>query len=408
MREFKIINKDRDVQYKNMMEAIGRNASKPVVENIPLKSTRMRSIINSHRLAGAYKSNSKVAYIGEQFPTEIIFAFDYIAWNIESMGILFSQSGDVNEFFNLTQENSISRDICSFLRGPFGLMLANCYPTPDIIVANDQPCDCLGKLKFMASKFYETPFYKLNTPNNINDDSISYLVNQFKRLLGQIESTSGIDFEEDNFRSVVMYSNKARDYYCKIVQLHRKYNLPGISRELHEIFGMNCFGLKETVQLCKSLYSEALEMSNNPDYSKKEKRVLWVGQIPEDSHELLQLLEKEVEIIYWAPLWEANLMMLDDDEPLKSIARRAILYHWHLERMREDTIDICEKFEIEGIVLANMWGCRNMMGISPMMREMAATKDIKCLTINIDIIDRNNYSFTNVKNRIDAFLEILL
>lgn len=48
-----------------------------------------------------------------------------------------------------------------------------------------------------------------------------------------------------------------------------------------------------------------------------------------------------------------------------------------------------------------------MMGVSPMLRELATSKNLKCLTINVDLVDRNNYVFNHVKSRVDAFLELL-
>ncbi|MBN2535777.1 MAG: 2-hydroxyacyl-CoA dehydratase [Spirochaetales bacterium] len=407
MNALKIKDKNRELQYRNMIAVLGKYNNNPENPAGSLTSRRMRSIMNSYRLAEAYKPGSKVAYVGEQFPTEIVFAFNLLAWNIESMSILFAQADYADEFLHLTQENSLSRDICSFLRGPFGVMLANCYPYPDIILANDQPCDCLAKLEYMASKLYRCPFFTLNTPNYINDDSLAYLLRQCNDMIYYIESSTNIRFREENFRKVVDYANEAKDYYCKTIELHRKAMLPGVSRELHEIFSMNCFGLKETVRICRTLYEEALELYNHNTDRKKRKRILWVGQVPESTHELLGYMENDHEVIFWAPLWEGNLLMLDSKNPLKSIAERAILYHWNSERMKQNISGICDTYELDAIIISNIWGCRNMLGINPMVRELANERRLKFLTINLDLVDRKNFSFAQMKNRIDAFLEIL-
>lgn len=405
--DFKIINKNREVQYKNMTEIIEKYKAKESDQTNNLKTTRMRSIMNSYRLSESYKINSKVAYVGEQFPSEIVFAYNLVAWNTESLAILLSANLDLDEYLNLTQENSLSRDICSFIRGPYGVMLGNCYPTPDIILANDQPCDCLAKLEYMAGKLYDSPFYTLNTPINITEDSITYLANQMKDIIKRIEEVVKVEFEQEKFMKILEYSNEAREYYCKTAELLKTKKLPGVCRELHEIFGMNYFGLKENMMMCKTLYEEALEMVKNPHNEIKEKRVLWIGQTPNNSHEIIQHLEKELEVIYWAPFWDANLMKLDIERPFESIAERAILYHWNADRMRQNAIEVCDKYGISGIVIADIWGCRNMMGINSSMREMAKEKNLKYLTINLDLVDKKNYSISQVKNRIDAFLEIM-
>lgn len=399
------IVQDRGAQYQNLLRLLGDTPPDTGVAGPPLKATQMRSIINCHRMAEAYKKESRVAYVSEQFPTEIVFAFDVIPWNVESMAIMLAQSMDVNRIFQLTQEKQMSRDICSFLRGPYGMMLADCYPRPDIVLTNDQPCEGETKLMHMSGKRYEAPVLALHTPNTINDDSVNYLVKQLERVMAQLAIQFGAEFSPDSLRSVVRYSNQAREYFCKTAQLLQTHKLPGVSRELQEIFGMNYFGVKENAQLCKVLYEESLDLVAGE--ANKGKRVMWIGQVPEESHELLQHMRETVDIVFWAPLWEANAVTLDEDNPLKSMAERAILYHWNAERMKTNISEICEAYGIEGFLIADVWGCRNMMGITPMLRDLATSRGLKYLTISTDLVDRNNYAFNHVKNRVDAFLELM-
>lgn len=392
----------RAAQYRKLLELVGD----PQPGGGPaLRSTRMRSIVNCHRLVEAYKEESRVAYVSEQFPTELAFACGAIPWNIESMAIMLAQSVDVNRIFQLTQERELSRDICSFLRGPFGMMLADAYPTPDVVLTNDQPCEGLSKVMFMSGKRYGAPLMALHTPNAVDEESIGYLVKQMERMLSRIEAALGVELGPDALRSAVAWSNEARSYYCRTLELLRDHKLPGVSRELQEIFGMNYFGAKANAQICRVLYEEARELIGGARL--KGKRVLWIGQVPEESHELLQHMSRTVEILFWAPLWEANALLIDEERPLRSIAERAILYHWNAARMKADVERICDAYAIEGLLVANVWGCRNMMAMAPMLRDVASSRKLKCLTINTDLVDRNNYAFSNVKNRVDAYLELM-
>ncbi len=397
---------ERGVQYQNLLSLLG-DPGQNEDTGPSLKAGRMRSIVNSHRLSEAYKEKSKVAYVSEQFPSEIVFAFDAIPWNIESMAIMLAQSVDVNKVFQLTQERELSRDICSFLRGPFGMMLADCYPTPDIVLTNNQPCEGLSKLGFMSGKGYKIPALALHTPNTIDEDALTYLVKQIEHIMSQMKDKLAVEPGPDSLQSAYEHSNQAREYYCKTLQLLQGHKLPGVSRELQEIFGMNYFGTKANAQICKVLYEEAVELTGEEETNKK-KRVLWIGQVPEESHELLQRMSQVVDIVYWAPLWAGNSVMIDEDRPLRSIAERAILYHWSGERMSAEIARICENYEIEGFLVAYVWGCRNMMGVSPALRDLARSKGLGYLAIDIDLIDRsNNYTFNHIKNRVDAFLELM-
>ncbi len=400
-----LIGRRREAQYQSLLGLLGDHRREAGRNGPTLRARQMRSIINSYRLAGAYKEESKVAYVSEQFPTELCFAFGLMPWNIESMAIMLAQSLDVNRIFQMTQERHLSRDICSFLRGPFGMMLADCYPSPDVVLTNDQPCEGLAKLVYMSGKGYDAPALALHSPNLIDDDSIDYLVKQMEQMMSRLAEELGVETYAESLRTAVDHSNDARRSFRETTALLARHKLPGVSRELQEIFGMNYFGTRENAHLCKVLHEEALELIGGPE--KRGKRVLWIGQVPEESHELLQHMDEVVDIVFWAPLWEANQMMLDEQAPLRSIARRAMLYHWNAERMCSDIQRICDDYEIEGFLIANVWGCRNMMGVSPMLRDLANTRDLKHLTINIDLVDRNNYAFNHVKNRVDAFLELM-
>jgi benzoyl-CoA reductase/2-hydroxyglutaryl-CoA dehydratase subunit BcrC/BadD/HgdB len=402
--------RERGVQYHNLLSLMGEPSNDAHGAGPSLKASRMRSIVNCHRLSEAYKEQSKVAYVSEQFPAEIVFAFGAIPWNIESMAIMLAQSVDVNRILQLTQEREMSRDICSFLRGPYGMMLADCYPTPDIVLTNDQPCEGLSKVMFMSGKRYQAPVLGLHSPNTIDEDSVTYLAKQMEHMMARMGEEFGLGLDPDALRSAVEYSNQARDYYRKTLQLLEAHRLPGVSRELQEIFGMNYFGAKENAQICRALYEESLEMAKeetHPAAEDKKKRVLWIGQVPEESHELLRHMSQAVDIVFWAPLWKANTLMLDEGQPLRSIAERTMLYHWNAERMGAEIARMCAAYEIDGFLIANVWGCRNMMGLSPMFRDFARSKKLKYLTINIDLVDRNNYAFSHVKNRVDAFLELM-
>ncbi|MGC2781841.1 MAG: 2-hydroxyacyl-CoA dehydratase family protein [Bradyrhizobium sp.] len=321
------------------------------------------------------------------------------------MAIMLAQSVDVNRILQLTQERELSRDICSFLRGPYGMILADCYPTPDIVLTNDQPCEGLAKEMWLAGKRYDAPVLALNTPEIIDEDSIGYLVEQLEHMMARMGAELGVEISRESLRCAIEFSNRAREYYDKTVQLLQTHRLPGISRELQEIFGMNYFGTRENVQLCKALFEAALELTRSEP--SRGKRVLWIGQVPEETHELLRHVSRVVDIVYWAPLWESNRLPLDEAAPLRSIAERAMLYHWSAERMRAEIARICDAYDIDGFLIINVWGCRNIAGLSPMLRDLATSKKIKHLTINIDLVDRNNYAFNHVKNRVDAFLELM-
>ena len=396
--------RNREAQYRRLLSLVGEPRPDTGSDGPLIRSKRMRSIINCHRMVSAYQESTRVACVSEQYPTEIVYAAGAIPWNIESMAIMLAQSTDVNRIFQLTQEQELSRDICSFLRGPFGMIAAEAYPTPDVVLTNDQPCEGLSKMMFLAGRGFDVPVLGLHSPQTLDPAAVDYLVRQIEALLPKFGAALGIELGPDDLKQAVADSNRARVSYLRTVELLKSRVLPGVCRELQEVFGMNCFGSRPNAQLCEALYQDASRMESLVG----RPRVLWIGQVPEESHELLEHIRKSVDLMFWAPLWAPNLMLLDEDKPLESIAERAIRYHWSTSRMYEDVERVSAEFHVDGILIANVWGCRNMMGMSPMLRDLARTSRLKYLTINTDLVDRNNYAFNHVKNRVDAFLELMI
>ncbi|WP_150275294.1 2-hydroxyacyl-CoA dehydratase subunit D [Paenibacillus tepidiphilus] len=407
-REFKLIDgNDRKLQARKMRENLTSYNMDNYIEPSFPKTARYRSLFNAYYITECFKEQTKVAYVGEVFPNELLFAFGFISLNFESISTLFSQSEAIDMCLRLTEENYLPRDLCSSVRAAYGAALANCLPRPDMIIINNHLCDGLSKLGFQFSKIYDTVYSTFNVPLQETDESVAYLAEQFQHVLQEIEQATGMAYDDARFRQVIALSNEAKDYFLKTIDIAKKVHIPGLQRELYEIMAVNCWGMKEMVKICRTLYDETQEKLAAGETAPRMKRMLWVGLAPDQSHEMVQYLEHKIELVYWTTYWEGNLMLLDSGQTLETMARRSISYLWNSVRMREQTAYVCDENEIDCIILVNTWGCRNMMGLGQAVREMALLKKIKFLSVDVDIRDKNNYSFSQVKNRIDAFLEIL-
>lgn len=400
-------DRNRDLQYKNIIAALESDSRAPAPVTM-LKASRMRSIVNSYYFREAYKKTTHVAFTGELCPTELLLAFKMVSLNLETMAALFSQSDRLRVYLKQADEYGVSRDICSNIRSGLGIALANCCPAPDVVLGNSYPCDGISKMTFVMSRLYHCPYFMLDTPNYVSDEAVVYLVEQMKRFISEVEKILHVTFSYEDLRRVVDYSNKAREYFNKVNQLCETATLRDVPRELIEIVVSNLWGSKELVDICRTLYDEALAKTNNGENRKTKTRVLWVGQLPFYSDELVDYLvnDCELELIYLSALMNSEFM-LDRDKPLESIARRLLIHTWDPMAIRNDITQIARKFGIDGIVLLNVWGCRNMMGINHMLRDAAVQNDLTFLTVDGDYLDKEKYSFSHLKNRVDAFVEII-
>lgn len=400
----KIIN--REVQYKNMINALAKNEYVSKTNQETLKASKLRAIVNSYYFTDAFKNTSKVAFVGEQFPNEILYPFNLISINIETMAALFSKSDNVKEYIKIADEHHLSKDICSNVRTSYGIGLANCYPTPNIAIANTHPCDALSKLLYLTGKAYNGKFFSIDTPSIYSEDSILYLAEQYEKLVHDISTELELEYKYEAFMQIIRYSNEAKKYYLKTLELCQTKTLPLIPYELLAIVESGFWGQKEAVAVCKMLYEEALEKSNKTE--KRNHRLLWIGQKPNYSNEILEYFEAhQLEVFFLGALDSSHYMLLDESDPYVSIAKRSIKNMWDPIRFKDDIKNIQEEFHIDGVILLNAWGCRNMLGVNQMLREFIIKNSLKVLTIDIDYMDKDKFAFSQVKNRIDAFIEIL-
>lgn len=407
----KILDKaqNRGIQYNNMIAAFESQKVQQGLQRKTLKATKMRALVNSYNLTSAYKSNAKVAFTGEEFPQEFLFALKITPINLQTMSALFSRSNTLmlNNYLKLADEYYLTRDICSNVRSAFGIGLADCLPNPDIVFGNSAPCDGFSKLAYYMSKFYNCKFLIIDTPNFVNDESILFLTRQIQVAINEIENELNIKLDEEELLKVVNYSNEAKEYFIKVIELVKKFKLPLIQRELYEFIVSNLWGSKDFVGVCKTLYEEALEQSQKQDSQKSSKRVLWIGQVPNYGYELMDYLEKELDLVFYASLNHANFCMLDINKPLESMAERLMMYSWDPFKRSENIVNIYNMFGIKGIIMQNAWGCRNLIGINNTIRSLTLNCNLKYLTLDADFMDKDKFSFSQVKNRIDAFIEII-
>ncbi len=396
----------RDVQFENMVNAL--RSSKPESENrkSSLKSSRMISIINSYNFTNAYKKDNKVIFVGEQFPSELLVALNIVPFNLESMAGVLAKTDQLASFLKLSDQNYLSRDVCSVLRGEFGLGLANCFPTPDLMISSNQTCDGFMKIAHNLGQLYKKKICAIDTHNTYNEDVIAYVGEQLRAIVLEIEKELDVKMEEEILREVISSSNEAKTYYKKTLELCQNVSIQDVSHELMMIAMISLWGMKEMKTACKTLYEEALEISCRLEGNKPKKRVVWHGQTSFLSDEIIEYIEKRAEIIYFgAFLTYPNL--LDPDDPYRSFARRLLYYSWNPFVMGQVIKDHVDPYKLNGIILQNSWGCRNILGINSILRENAKEKKLKILMLDNDFLDREKIAFSHVKNRIDAFLEIL-
>lgn len=397
----------REKQYENLKNLLNNSKEELHKNTYPLKASHLRAVYNSFTINNAYKKGSLVALTGEEFPQEILFALSIIPIDLQSMCAMLARSNSdvLNNCYRQMDNINMSKDICSNIRSSFSVAFADILPEPNMVFGNSIPCDGFSKLAYYISKMYDCTFLFLDTPDANDEKSIAYLSKQIENSFYDIVKNFNLKWDVIDILKTIRYSNEAKKYYLATLDLVKKYQLQSVQNELYELVVANLWGAKELVNVTKTLYQEALKLSEVASNNKK--RILWIGQVPNYAYKFLDYLYDNVDVIYFASSKDEIVTLLDEKNPYESMAKRLISCSWNPFRRYDIITNICKDYNVDGVILQNPWGCRNLLGVTNILRTMLTKNKVKCLTIDADFMDREKFAYSQVVNRCTAFFEML-
>jgi benzoyl-CoA reductase/2-hydroxyglutaryl-CoA dehydratase subunit BcrC/BadD/HgdB len=262
---------------------------------------------------------------------------------------------------------------------------------------------------------YKKDFFLLDIPFDYKDEeAVTYLEIQLKEMTKRIEKQLNKKIDNDRLAEVIRLSNKARYYFVKINELRTNIPAPIPGGEAIDYAAILAFtwGSKEIVEVYKLLYEEIksrVENSGEPG-QKRKIRILWRHLRPYYNNYLFDFIEnecdaevafEEVNHIYWEEM--------DPKEPYRSLAKKLLANPpvGDFQRWIDATLGLIDKYNIDGIVSFNHWGCRQLCSGEGILKDILNKKDIPMIQIGGDCIDKRDYSFAQLKTRIQAFLEMV-
>jgi benzoyl-CoA reductase/2-hydroxyglutaryl-CoA dehydratase subunit BcrC/BadD/HgdB len=104
---------------------------------------------------------------------------------------------------------------------------------------------------------------------------------------------------------------------------------------------------------------------------------------------------------------------MDPDKPYESLARKYLYGCWFMTSVRETVHSLIAKkaidYKVDGIISYALYGCKIATGFLPYQAKiMQENYGIPTLLLEGDMVDPRDYADGPVKNRVDAFMEMLL
>ncbi|MBI5013971.1 MAG: 2-hydroxyacyl-CoA dehydratase [Deltaproteobacteria bacterium] len=337
-------------------------------------------------------------------------------------------------------EGGYSKELCGYFRNATGYLLGGknldlefpgggMPPEPDFMIGDSGACTFHLKWWRDWERFfgYRVPNFIFDLPyipprmsmDQIDASYLQYTVQQIKEALHFLEKVSGQPFEEEKLMEVVRYSSEAGDLFNEVQEMRRNRPCPAGAEDI-----LSCImplvqwsGRKEATDFYRELRDEVkglVEQKKGP-VEKEEFRLLFDNIPPWFTLGIFNYVHRFNAVVAmetYSRYFNLARGRMDPDKPYESLARKFLYGCVFKTSVRETIHDsvaaLCKDFSIDGIISFVLYGCKISSGFLPLQKHVLENEyGIPTLVLEGDMVDPRDYADSQVKNRIEAFMELL-
>jgi benzoyl-CoA reductase/2-hydroxyglutaryl-CoA dehydratase subunit BcrC/BadD/HgdB len=385
---------------------------------------KIGEVIMDHfaRAWDAKAQGKPIAWVTVFTPIELLYAMDVYPVSPEHFGAMCSARGLILNFLEEAERKGYSQNLCSYSRCSLGYALSGAgglMPPPDILITFRNSCDVYVKWWQSLHMHLGTPLFVGEAPyvldvEDLNNYVLDYVLRQLEQLITFLEKKFGLKFEMERLVETVKLSDKASRLWLETLKLRRIRPCPLGGRDsASDIFPLVVLqGTNEAVKFYEELLSEVKEKVNNKEGIVEDEkfRLLFDGIWLWYAFDLIKYFEDQGAVFVYEPYSEAWACTMDPSNPMESIARKILSMGLNVEiDLRiERFVDSIKEYQIDGAVLFSNRSCKSWAAPQLVTAEILSKKfSVPYLIFEADMADPRQYAEAQVKNRIDAFLEVL-
>jgi len=405
---------------------------------------RQKKMLAEHfmELAHVRETKKKVAYTfvpGNL--TELIYSFDMLPVYPEINALQSGMRQKSKEYIREAEEMGFSEDVCSYVKCDVGMMLqgnegptGQQLPPPDILLLSYTGC-------FVFLKWFETlkhlypnaEIAMLHIPyqesGRIDPAMVEYIRKQLlTEVIPKFEKVSGKKFNPDTLGAKLDLSAKAEDLLVEVFD-SAKHTPSPIDAYFGGVYYIGPIftafrGSEECVKYYEELYEEVQYRVVNklgpvtPEGEVQNERFRLVIEGPPNWTHFRN---------FWKIFYDLGAVFVgstytrvggvydegfrhSSKDPLGSLAEYCL--GCYTNRNIPQRINLLEKYitryKADGFLVNSIKSCNSFSaGQLVMMRELEDRLQIPVGFIETDLVDPQYYSYSNIKNRLDSFFQML-
>ncbi len=393
-------------------------------------------------LSTAKESGKKVVYTfvpGNL--SELILAFDMLPVYPEVNALQSGMRKKSRNFIRDAEKFGHSEDVCTYVKCDIGMMLnGNIGPTgeklpePDLLLLSYTGCFTFMKWFENLDRLYpNAEVAMLHTPyqegGKITPEMVQYMVKQLQEdVIPKMEKVSGKKLDMDRLKEVLGYARQSQDLIQKVFETtkHKPSPIDAYFAGVYYIGPINAGfrGTPEAVSYYEELYKEVQERIAKglgpitPEGEMEEERFRLVVEGPPNWTNFRE---------FWSLFYNMGTVIVastyskvggvydwgfrhDPDRPLESLSEYCMNCYTNLNLpQRIDLIaESIKEYQADGFLINSIKSCNSFSaGQLLMMRTLEEKLGIPVGFIESDLVDPRYFSYSNIKNRLDSFFQML-
>ena len=366
-----------------------------------------------------------LAWVTSGAPVEILIGMGVATVYPENYGALVGAERAAVPLSRIAEERGYSPDLCSYARCQIGSVLdprnapQGGLPKPDLLVASNNICGTVIKWYQVLAQELNVPFFLLDAPYQhgprLPEHTANYVAAQLEELIAWIQRHTGRSLNERRFAQALVYSNEAVKLWRDVRDLCQAkpspLNAPDLFLAMAPIVVLR--GTKDAVTYYRKLKAEVEGRVARGEGAIFEERYRLLWDNIAIWYRLFRLFNLFASagacfvVDTYTNAWSASV---DVDEPILGLARTysTVYINQSLQARSEQMKDMVQRFAVDGIVFHSNRSCKPYsLGQYDLLEQVTAHTGVPGLVLEADMCDTRLYADEPIKNRIQAFLDIL-
>ncbi|NIV40113.1 MAG: 2-hydroxyacyl-CoA dehydratase [Anaerolineae bacterium] len=399
---------------------------------MPRRYRKLATSKDLTRLMTRYYATRKVvgkvrplAWVTSGAPVEILVGMGVATVYPENYGALLGAQRAAVPLAQVAEEQGFSPDLCSYARCHVGSVLdprnapQGGLPKPDLLVACNNICGTVIKWYQALAQQLNVPFFLLDAPYQhepgLQGHAEQYVAAQLEDLIAWVAERTGRKLNQRKFHEALQLSNEAVALWREIRELCQArpspLNAPDLFLTMAPIVVLR--GSKDAVNFYRTLKTEVEERVSRGEGAIMEERYRLLWDNIAIWYRLFRLFRLFTDagacfvVDTYTNAWSASV---DTDDPILGLARTysTVYINQSLQARADLMAGLVERFGVDGMVFHSNRSCKPYsLGQYEVLEEIGRRAGVPGLVLEADMCDTRLYADEPIKNRIQAFLDML-